>query len=73
MALMMKDSLDKFARRHSLKKEVPGVGEYDIASSTDFTRIKVPAFRIGTSDRSTLDKLSKNFPGPSQYDLFEGS
>jgi len=48
----------------------PGVGTYDVHKSTDFTRTKIPAIRIGTSTRNSLDSdQKKDWPGPANYNL----
>lgn len=50
----------------------PGVGSYDIRKSTDFTKMRTPAFRIGTSQRQSIEKINvKNLPGPANYQLDE--
>ena len=48
----------------------PGVGTYDVHKSTDFTRRKIPAIRIGTSTRNSLDEdAKKDWPGPTSYNI----
>jgi len=51
----------------SLKMATPGVGSYDVMKSTDFTRTKGSAFKIGKSKRKDLSSSPKNFPGPATY------
>lgn len=52
----------------------PGVGTYDIIKSTDFTKMKTPAIRIGTSQRQSIDRSKlRDFPGPANYNLDESS
>ena len=51
----------------SLKMATPCVGSYDVMKSTDFTRAKASAFKIGKSKRKDLSTSPKNFPGPASY------
>ena len=52
----------------------PGVGTYDIIKSTDFTKMKIPTIRIGTSQRQSIDRSKlRDFPGPANYNLDESS
>lgn len=48
----------------------PGVGTYNVRKSTDFTLTSIPAIRIGTSQRQSLENVKvRDFPGPANYKL----
>ena len=59
-----------FKRSMNSQTFTPGVGSYDVNKSSDFTRIKIPSIRIGTSTRSSFDEeRKKDWPGPANYNL----
>ena len=69
MALIKEDVVDAFKRARLLKPS-PGVGEYNIQHSHDFTVQKMPSFRIGKGERANDQRRSVNMPGPDKYDFF---
>ena len=50
----------------------PGVGTYNVSKSQNYTKMKIPSCRIGTSVRESLDSSSSvniNLPGPGDYEI----
>lgn len=48
----------------SLKKQIPGPGQYDAAINTN----KMPRYKFGTSVRKSLDESTMlHTPGPGKY------
>lgn len=52
------------------KKNVPGPGAYNLQDSPNLNHKKVPAFRMGSSERPQLSggKETSMKPGPGAYD-----
>ena len=57
----------KPALKELQRKNSPGVGTYDIQSSSDYVMRKLPRVRIGNSLRVSLDKSVLGTPGPNHY------
>ena len=53
MALMMKESLKRMELKE-FRMENPGVGDYNVARSLNFTMNQAPSFMVGKSHRESL-------------------
>ena len=70
MAILREDHCQR--ERGSKKNNNPGVGSYNVSQSQNYTKMKFPSCRIGTSVRESLDSSSSvnlKLPGPGDYDV----
>ena len=58
MAVMMQNS-SRLITLKNFRKLNPGVGDYDIANSLDFTMSCGPSHKIGSSHRESIKESSK--------------
>ena len=68
MALMMRES-HKRMKLKEFRTDNPGVGDYNVAQSLNFTMNQAASYMIGKSHRESVNKSLANMPGPTNYEV----